>query len=88
MILCAGNTSLFTRPCRLFFESAGVTSLKVKDGVEKIHVHGKSLWGEANKVAMMRAALTLEGLTPEDMLWGFSRELDDMVKFISRANAS
>lgn len=83
-----GQYQPFHKALQDFFESAGVTSLKVKDGVEQTHVHGKSLWGEANKVAMMRAALTLEGLEPEDMLWEFSRELEDMVKFVSRANAS
>lgn len=83
-----GQHEPFHKALETFFVGAGITKSKVKNNVEYTHAHGKSLWGEANKVAMMRAALTFEGLNPEDMLWEFSRELDQMVRFITRANAS
>ncbi|MBX8520923.1 ATP-binding protein [Pseudomonas cichorii] len=83
-----GQYEPFHRALEAFFENAGITKSKVKGDVQYTHVHGKSLWGEANKVVMMRAALTFEGLKPEDMLWKFSHELEEIVKFITRANAS
>ncbi|WP_296258866.1 MULTISPECIES: ATP-dependent nuclease [unclassified Pseudomonas] len=83
-----GQHEPFHKALEAFFVGAGISTSKVKNDIEYTHAHGKSLWGEANKVAMMRAALTFEGLEPEDMLWEFSHELDQMVRFITQANAT
>lgn len=78
----------FHKALEAFFTNAGITKKTVKDGVEHILVHGKSLWGDTNKVEMMRAALTMEGLEPTDLKWGFADELTKIVEFITQANAS
>lgn len=78
----------FHKALEAFFKDAGITEKTLKNGEEHVRVHGQSLWGETNKVEMMRAALTMEGLEPTDLNWGFADELTKIVEFITRANAS
>ncbi|MGY3173841.1 putative ATP-dependent endonuclease of OLD family [Pseudomonas sp. TE12234] len=83
-----GRYQPFHKALEAFFTAAGITTTTMKDGKEHVQVPGKSVWGDTNKVEMMRAALTMEALEPTDLLWGFSNELTRMVEFITKANAS
>lgn len=83
-----GQYQPFHKALDTFFMDAGITKTTMKDGIEHVHARGKSLWGDTNKVEMMRAALTMDELEPKDLRWGFSAELAKMVEFITRANGS
>lgn len=81
-----GRYDSFEDALEVFFVASGITKKVSKDSVEHDIVIGKSRWGAVNKVEMMRAALTMEGLEPTDLLWGFADELSKIVGFVIQAS--
>ncbi|MBS7600494.1 MULTISPECIES: ATP-binding protein [Pseudomonas] len=63
------------------FLATGVAEIDKKNPAKALPI-GRSVWGGANKVEMMRAALNAEGLCEADLMWDCSATLDDIQDFI------
>jgi predicted ATP-dependent endonuclease of OLD family len=82
-----GRYDSFEKSLEAFLMDAGVTREVKKDGSTQKIAIGKSLWGAVNKVEIMRSALTMNDLQPEDLQWGFSNQLNLIAEFVKQANS-
>lgn len=83
-----GRYDSFENSLELFFLDAGLSQESIKSGNKERVAIGKSQWGAVNKVEMMRSALTMNNLKPQDLRWSFSSQLNKIAEFIKQANKS
>jgi len=63
------------------FKELEVVDIDPKDNTKK-HAKGRSIWGQPNKVEMMRSALTTEGFTIENLCWNGAARLRNIENFV------